>query len=121
LIVLSIVEFFYKLADVIIAQGGIMMRLIAIFTFALFIGDVAFSASGSSRGSRKKILTQEKMVKSGKGTSSTKINFDAVDISGERKMPLGSNINQTRSNKDGGFVKIRTEWHEEMVQSASSL
>jgi hypothetical protein len=61
------------------------------------------------------------MIRSKKGSASTKINFDAVDISGERKLPLGSSVNQTRANKDGGFVKLRTEWHSEMIQSASSL
>ena len=101
--------------------GGTMKALYVLSTLLILVGDLAYGAPGSSRGTRKRILTQEKLVKAAKGSASTNINFDAVDISGERKMPLGSNINQTRSNKDGGFVKIRTEWHEEMVQSASSL
>jgi len=79
------------------------------------------SLAASKASSRKKIITQEKMIKSKKGSASTKIDFEAVDISGERKLPLGSSINQTRANKDGGFVKLRTEWHSEMIQSASSL
>ena len=91
-----------------------------------FLAMVLFISSGNSLAaskgsSRKKIITQEKMIKSKKGSASTKIDFEAVDISGERKLPLGSSINQTRANKDGGFVKLRTEWHSEMIQSASSL
>lgn len=99
------------------------MRNMKLFFFLAMVLLIASESSlaASKSGSRKKIITQEKMIKSKKGVASTKIDFEAVDISGERKLPLGSSINQTRANKDGGFVKLRTEWHSEMIQSASSL
>ncbi len=49
------------------------------------------------------------------------IDFDAVDIGGQRKAPMGTLINQNKSEKEYDFVKIRLRWHPEMVQSASSL
>ena len=96
------------------------MKLYFFLAMVLLIASES-SLAASKSNSRKKIITQEKMIKSKKGAASTKIDFEAVDISGERKLPLGSSINQTRANKDGGFVKLRTEWHSEMIQSASSL
>ncbi|MEI8025306.1 MAG: hypothetical protein WCI18_03055 [Pseudomonadota bacterium] len=96
------------------------MKLYFFLAMVLLVASES-SLAASKAGSRKKIITQEKMIKSKKGSASTKIDFEAVDISGERKLPLGSSINQTRANKDGGFVKLRTEWHSEMIQSASSL
>jgi len=100
--------------------GAEPMKLFMCLAMAFcFLSDGAFAAPKA--GARKKIITQEKMIRSKKGSASTKINFEAVDISGERKLPLGSSVNQTRANKDGGFVKLRTEWHSEMIQSASSL
>jgi hypothetical protein len=96
------------------------MKLFFFLAMVLLVASES-SLAASKAGSRKKIITQEKMIKSKKGSASTKIDFEAVDISGERKLPLGSSINQTRANKDGGFVKLRTEWHSEMIQSASSL
>lgn len=69
---------------------------------------------------RQKILSREKSYKS-KGPSATSIDFDAVDISGARKDPLGSLVNQGRANLEYDFVKIRLRWHPEMVQSAASL
>lgn len=95
------------------------MKIYIFLAAALFV--LSEVSSAAPKRARKKILTQEKMIKAKKGAASTNIDFEAVDISGERKLPLGSSINQTRANKDGGFVKLRTEWHSEMIQSASSL
>ncbi len=66
---------------------------------------------------RKKIISSEKVKKA----SSTNLDFDAVDIGGMRKTPLGTLVNQTKSNNEYDFVKIRMKWHPEMVQSAASL
>jgi hypothetical protein len=107
--------------DLTISQGEKeTMKIYMFLAVALFLTS-EFSLGAPKAGTRKKILTQEKMIKAKKGAASTNIDFEAVDISGERKLPLGSSINQTRANKDGGFVKLRTEWHSEMIQSASSL
>ena len=41
-----------------------------------------------SAKARKRILSDEKVLKSKKGRSKTNLDFDAVDISGQRKTPL---------------------------------
>jgi hypothetical protein len=72
---------------------------------------------GNTAPSRNKILTKEKVTS---GTS-TNLDFDATDIGGMRKTPLGTLVNQTKADMGYDFVKIRTEWHNEMSQSAASL
>lgn len=76
------------------------------------------SSKGSSRGG--KMLMQEKSIKTKKGDSKS-LNFEETSIGGERKTPLGSFISQTKSDKNFGFVKIRTNWHPEMIQSATMI
>jgi predicted PP-loop superfamily ATPase len=71
-----------------------------------------------SKGSREKHIVREgKTV----GKDTRNIDFDAVDIGGQSKTPLGTLINQNKADKNYDFVKIRLRWHPEMVQSASSL
>ena len=70
--------------------------------------------------SRKKIISSEKTFKARKGRS-TKIDFDEVDISGQRKDPMGSLVGSARNQKELNLIQIRREWHKEMIQSASSL
>ena len=67
---------------------------------------------------KKRISAEGKIRKSG---DKTVIDFDSVDIVGDRRTPLGSMINQNRAEKDYDFVKIRLRWHPEMKKSASSL
>lgn len=74
----------------------------------------------SSEG-RQRILSSEKSFKSQKGASKTNLDFDEVDISGQRKTPLGSMVGSTRDKKGFNFIEVRREWHNEMVQSASRL
>jgi hypothetical protein len=75
-------------------------------------------AKGKRRG-RAKRLSGERSYKS--GSSSTSIDFDAVDISGQRKTPLGSYVSHSKADLEYDFVKIRLRWHPEMIQSAASL
>ena len=70
------------------------------------------------KGGRERVMTREATLKS---KDQKKLDFDAVDIGGQRKSPMGTLINQNKSEKDYDFVKIRLRWHPEMVQSASSL
>jgi len=72
----------------------------------------------SSKGVREKIISREATLKSKDQTS---VDFDSVDIGGERKTPMGTLINQNKADKNYDFVKIRLRWHPEMVQSATSL
>ena len=71
-----------------------------------------------AKGFRAKHLTGEATLH---GKDQSKVDFDAADIGGERKTPMGTLINQNKADKNYDFVKIRLRWHPEMVQSASAL
>ena len=75
-------------------------------------------ARKSNKGAREKHISREATIKS---KDQTKVDFDAADIGGQRKTPMGTLINQNKADKNYDFVKIRLRWHPEMVQSASSL
>lgn len=75
-------------------------------------------ARKANKGSREKHISREATIKS---KDQTKVDFDAADIGGQRKTPMGTLINQNKADKNYDFVKIRLRWHPEMVQSASSL
>ncbi|MBM4250425.1 MAG: hypothetical protein FJ146_00455 [Deltaproteobacteria bacterium] len=70
------------------------------------------------KGARAKNITGEATIRT---KDQSKIDFEAADIGGERKTPLGTLINQNKADKNYDFVKIRLRWHPEMVQSASAL
>lgn len=70
------------------------------------------------KGAREKHMSREATIKS---KDQTKVDFEAADIGGQRKTPMGTLINQNKADKNYDFVKIRLRWHPEMVQSASSL
>jgi hypothetical protein len=72
----------------------------------------------AAKGVREKFITREATLK---GKDQKNLDFDAVDIGGQRKTPMGTLINQNKADKNYDFVKIRLRWHPEMVQSASSL
>lgn len=78
----------------------------------------AAKAGAKGSGGREKVISREATLKS---KDQTKVDFDAADIGGQRKMPLGDTISQNKADKNYDFVKIRLRWHPEMVQSASSL
>ena len=71
-----------------------------------------------SKAARERNLVREGRQKKG---DSSKIDFDSTSIAGQRKLPLGSLVNQNKPDKEYDFVKLRWQWHPEMVQSASSL
>ena len=75
-------------------------------------------AGAKNGGGRERVLSREATLK---GKDQTKVDFDAADIGGQRKMPMGDTISQNKSDKNYDFVKIRLRWHPEMVQSASAL
>ena len=84
----------------------------------LIAKDTKDSKGGKSRERR---LSTEREVRTSPGGASTTIDFDSIDIGGERKTPVGAMVNQTKSDMDYDFVKIRMRWHPEMIQSAASL
>lgn len=118
-------------------------RLVKLLTFVLFLGLTGLSAevlqaqttelyaqskkkmkkkkrSRRSTKVRKRNLVIEKRIKYKKGDKA-EYDFEAADISGGTKSPMGSLVDSLNSNKDYDFVKIRLKWTPEMLQSASSL
>ncbi len=93
---------------------------------ALASAPVSYGKAGASKGTTTKApkgtkarhLTGEATMK---GKDQSKVDFEAADIGGERKTPMGTLINQNKADKNYDFVKIRLRWHPEMVQSATSL
>ena len=81
-------------------------------------GAPAAKKGGKNGAVREKYLSREQTVRS---RDQTKLDFEAADIGGQRKAPLGSFLNQNRSDKEYDFVKIRMRWTPEMIQSSSSL
>jgi hypothetical protein len=76
------------------------------------------TTTAAPKGMKARHLNGEASMKS---KDQSKVDFEAADIGGERKAPLGTLINQNKADKNFDFVKIRLRWHPEMVQSASSL
>jgi len=85
---------------------------------SMLLSSVGFAAPKKGAKTREKNITREG---SAKRNDRTKIDFESTDIDGQRKLPLGSILNNTKSDKNYNFVRIRTDWHPEMIQSASSL
>ncbi len=69
---------------------------------------------------RTRILQGEGKVVKG-GSDSTVVDFDEVSISGERRNPMGSLVNQNKADKDYDFVKIRRDWKSEIFLSTHNL
>lgn len=99
--------------------GTLARALVAVSALGLLLlSSPSFGAGGKKPGSRERVMTREATLKS---KDQKNLDFDAVDIGGQRKSPMGTLINQNKSDKEYDFVKIRLRWHPEMVQSASSL
>jgi hypothetical protein len=73
--------------------------------------------NSAKTGTREKTIVREKVYRG----DSRKVDFDAIDISGEKKSPYGSMVNQNKARKEYDLIKIRLRWHDEMKKSTSSL
>jgi hypothetical protein len=98
------------------AALALLIALTAGLSSTTFAGPKKSAAGG--KGVRERHITREATIKS---KDQSKLDFDAVDIGGERKTPMGTLINQNKADKNYDFVKVRLRWHPEMVQSATSL
>jgi|GEM_PF-1386504 len=113
----------------------IVLAVVAFFTSGVCFAGKSMNSIGSSPETKRILLAdagkkknaaparEKHIVREGrtKNKDSRNIDFDAVDIGGERKTPLGTLVNNNKLDKNYDFVKIRLRWHPEMVQSASSL
>lgn len=92
----------------------------ALVALGSFSAPYAFGAGAKKAGAggREKHIIREGRTKKG---DKQNIDFEATDIGGERKSPLGTLVNNNKYDKNYNFVKIRLRWPNEMIQSASSL
>ncbi len=52
----------------------------------------------------------------------TDFSFDEDDVTGFRRLPLSTLIKETNLSDDNtGFVQLRKNWHDKMIQSTSAL
>lgn len=82
---------------------------------------IAKSKRNKAAGTREKRIVREERYKAKSSNDKTELDFDSVDIGGERKTPLGSLVGRSKADTGYDFIKIRLRWHPEMIQSASSL
>lgn len=101
---------------------GLKLRKLLLVLAALgFTGATFDTAWAKGEKGREKFITREgKSSKGAKGDKTT-VNFDEVDIGGQRKTPLGTLVTNNKNSKDYDFIKLRQRWHPEMIESASSL
>ncbi len=103
---------------------NLLTKIIVICSFAT-IATTGFSqgkkgkSAGGSRKAPEKFISREAEAR--KVGDKKVIDFESTGIDGMRKTPLGSLIDNRKSNKEYDFIKIRQRWTPEMVQSASSL
>lgn len=74
--------------------------------------------NNTSSVGRRRVMTSEKRVtlKRGRG-GKTNINFDEIDITGERRDPALSFIKSESQGEGRDLVQIRKEWHDSMINS----
>ena len=91
------------------------------FIFIAFFMTSSFSSVVYSQNSqkKKKVISSEGKIR--KAGDKTVIDFGETSISGARKAPVGSLINQRESNKGYNFIKIRKKWLPEMKNSTRNL
>lgn len=97
---------------------ALLLGMSCLFSERMALGAPGGKKGGKAAGVREKHLSREQTVRS---RDQTKLDFEAADIGGQRKAPMGSFLNQNRADKEYDFVKIRLRWVPEMVQSSSSL
>ncbi|MBC61598.1 MAG: hypothetical protein CMP11_04005 [Zetaproteobacteria bacterium] len=99
------------------------LKALTLSAFALFsLSSKLFSApkvkSASSDLNKKK---NEQLIIS-QADSSFEIDFeDADNLTGKRRLPLGSILNKTEIKDDYNFITIRKNWHDKILNSTYSL
>lgn len=102
--------------------GRLAKKIVFILGIIAFGGIFEVVAFAKGNNGRARHLHQEQTLKTRKGSrDSQDLDFNEASISGTRRTPMGTLIGQTKSNKDFDFVKIRMNWHPEMINSAKVL
>lgn len=64
-------------------------------------------------------LEQSKRFKVSK--DKTEVDFDDASIEGQAKNPFGTLLNSRDQDFNKGFIKLRYNWHDQMLISASGM
>lgn len=81
-------------------------------------GNARNADNSSETADRRRVLSTEKRFTQKKGApKDTNIDFDEIDITGQRKDPGVGFVRSTVSGSGQDFINIRKEWHDAMVQS----
>jgi len=86
---------------------------VIVWVFVFFLTSFVFP--------KKKNIDKLLAKKKPKQKSSHKLDFDGDSITGERKLPLASDINSGKRKKHYQFIRLRLHWRPEMIRSTKKL
>lgn len=84
----------------------------------LAVPNTGFAAPQPPKAKNSSSLETSKKVKF---KDKTELNFDAANIEGQAKNPFGSMITERDQDFNKGFIKLRYQWHDQMIMSTSGL
>lgn len=87
--------------------------------FASAVAPQLALAKGGKAPARNSSMEQSKKFKIGK--DHTSVDFDDASIEGQAKNPFGSMLNSRDQDFNKGFIKLRYNWHDQMLISASGM
>jgi hypothetical protein len=79
---------------------------------------IAYGQKPQPSAGTKQSLDVSKKVKF---KDKTEINFDDANIDGTFKSPFGTLLSNRDQDFNKGFIKLRTNWHDQMVTSVSGI
>lgn len=100
--------------------------ILAVCSLSILLSAPTLFAKGKKKSSGdapvedgKRNLSSEGVVEK-RGRSSV-VDFDETSITGVRKNPMGTMIEQSKGDRGSDFIEVRKNWHMEMIQTANSL
>jgi hypothetical protein len=94
-----------------------LLKLVTILSVAAF-STSAFGQKSQNNAGTKSSLDVSKKIKF---KEKTEINFDDTNIDGNFKSPFGTLMSNRDQQFNKGFIKLRTNWHDQMVTSVSGI
>ncbi len=76
---------------------------------------------GGADSAPKKASSLEGQGKSVKYKNHTSIDMDEANIDGSFKAPFASSLEHKKEDFNSGFIKLRTDFHDQMIKSVSGL
>jgi hypothetical protein len=87
------------------------------FSFILNVSNALAQKPAGNTGTRPSLEVSKKI----KFKEKTELNFDEANIDGTFKTPFGTLLNNRDQDFNKGFIKLRTNWHDQMVTSVSGI